>query len=701
MVVGLMLIPYLELARNLKISSGSTVFISSDISRLAFEALENNIDFNVNEFIDIIQDKIGNEGTLLFPVYNWDFCHGIPFNYNKTVGKTGLLGNAALKREDFKRTKNALYSFAVWGKDKDYLCSLDPVISLGKNTVFEYMHHNNAINIVIDVGFNNHYTICHYVEQLLGVPYRYNKYFKSDYIDEHRNVSRKTYSMSVRYLELDVQGNADALYEEFLRLGAAYEEKIGRHTISYIDIAKSIPLIEKDILENNAAMQAQFKGQFDKKLSSDERMYKIIKDLFPINRSISGNGNRQTLNYLKENYLGELNIKEYSIAENPATFDWNTPYEWNIDEAYIEDENGNIIIDFKNNNLHILGYSEPVDITIPFSELDEHLYSLEDDIDAIPYVTSYYKTRWGFCLSHRQRQQLRKNPKQLYHVVIKSTLDKNGSITYGELIINGLLDDEILISTYICHPSMANDNLSGAAVATEIAKYIYSLPERKYTYRIIFIPETIGALIYLKENITHLQKYVKAGFVLSCIGDDGDYSCVHTPYNNTYTDKIVTHVLKHITDEPKEYTFLERGSDERQFCAPNVDLPVCTLSRTKFGKFKEYHTSNDNLDFVTEIGIGGGLNYIQQCINILENNEYYKIKTIGEPQLGKYGLYPTISQKGSADYTRRLTNIIAYLNGKNTVLNIAEILNVSFNEVLEIIMQLNEKNLINIVGTEK
>ena len=701
MVVGLMLIPYLELARNLKISSGSTVFISSDISRLAFEALENNIDFNVNEFIDIIQDKIGNEGTLLFPVYNWDFCHGIPFNYNKTVGKTGLLGNAALKREDFKRTKNALYSFAVWGKDKDYLCSLDPVISLGKNTVFEYMHRNNAINVVLDVAFSDHYTICHYVEQLLGVPYRYNKYFKSDYIDEHGNVSRKTYSMSVRYLELDVQGNADALYDEFLKHGAAYEEKIGRHTISYIDIAKSIPLIEKDILENNAAMQAQFKGQFDKKLSSDERMYKIIKDLFPINRSISGNGNRQTLNYLKENYLGELNIKEYSIAENPATFDWNTPYEWNIDEAYIEDENGNKIIDFKNNNLHILGYSESVDITIPFSELDEHLYSLEDDIDAIPYVTSYYKTRWGFCLSHRQRQQLRKNPKQLYHVVIKSTLDKNGSITYGELIINGLLDDEILISTYICHPSMANDNLSGIAVATKIAKYIYALPERKYTYRIIFIPETIGALIYLKENITHLQKYVKAGFVLSCIGDDGDYSCVHTPYNNTYTDKIVTHVLKHITDEPKEYSYIERGSDERQFCAPLVNLPVCTLSRTKFGKFKEYHTSNDNLDFVTEIGIGGGLNYIQQCINILENNECYKIKTVGEPQLGKYGLYPTISQKGSADYTRRLTNIIAYLNGENSILDIAEILNVPFNEVLEIIMQLNEKNLINIVGTEK
>ena len=241
---------------------------------------------------------------------------------------------------------------------------------------------------------------------------------------------------------------------------------------------------------------------------------------------------------------------------------------------------------------------------------------------------------------------------------------------------------------------MANDNLSGVAMAAEIAKYIYALLERKYTYRIIFIPETIGALIYLKENITHLQKYVKAGFVLSCIGDEGDYSCVHTPYNNTYTDKIVSHVLKHITDDPKEYSFLERGSDERQFCAPNVDLPVCTLSRTKFGKFNQYHTSNDNLDFVTAEGLKGGFEYVKKCIDILENNNIYKIKTVGEPQLGKYGLYPTISQKGSADYTRNLTNIIAYLNGENSILDIAEILNVPFNEVMNIIDKLNNKKII-------
>ena len=687
-------INYKDVITSLEINTGETIFFTSNLTFLAYDAAISKEEFDENFILDTLIEKIGPKGTLILPVYNWDFCLGVPFDYKNTQSKTGHLGNQALKREDFKRTKNPIYSYAVWGKDKEYLCSLDPIISLGKNTVFEYMHLNNVKNVVLDVDISDHYTICHYVEQIHGVPYRYNKYFKADYIDEFGNISRKTYSMSVRYLELDVTSDTQIMYEELLRQNIAYERHIGHHIISYINMGDSVPIMEKDILENNAVGQAQYKGQFDKKLSPDERMYKIIKDLFPINRSLSGNGNRQTLNYLKENYLGELNIHEYSIADNPSTFDWNTPYEWNIDEAYIEDENGNKIIDFKNNNLHILGYSESVDVTIPFSELDNHLYSLEDDIDAIPYTTSYYKTRWGFCLPHRLREELRKNPDKLYHAVIKSTHNKNGSITYGELIINGYEDEEILISTYICHPSMANDNLSGVAMAAEIAKYIYALLERKYTYRIIFIPETIGALIYLKENITHLKKYVKAGFVLSCIGDNGDYSCVHSPYNNTYTDKIVTHVLKHITDDPKEYSFLERGSDERQFCAPNVNLPVCTLSRTKFGKFRQYHTSKDNLDFVTQEGLQGGFEYVKKCIDILENNNIYKIKTVGEPQLGKYGLYPTISQKGSADYTRNLTNIIAYLNGKNTILDIAEILNVPFNEVMNIIDKLNNKKII-------
>ena len=597
-------IDYKDTAKQLDIKNGDIIFLSSDMSKIAYNEMINNSIFDGSVFLDILISKIGTTGTLILPVYNWDFCKGKTFDYKKTAGKTGYLGNIALKRDDFKRTKHPIYSFAVYGKDKDLLYSLNNTNSFGKNTVFEYLIKNNAKNVAFDTEFNNHYTICHHVEQELGVWYRYNKYWTADYIDEFNNVERKTVSMTVRHLELSLGGNANELYQEMLDKKAAYETKIGDYVVSYIDIAKSIPIIEDDILNNNALKQVQFNNH--KAYTLRNKSYDIVRDLFPINRSLSGSGNRATLNYLKDNCIGELAIKEYSIKDNPETFDWDTPCEWNITDAYIEDENGEKILDFKNNNLHILGYSEPVDITIPFYELDNHLYSLESDIDAVPYTTSYYERRWGFCITHRQREELRKNPKKQYHVVIDSTLDKNGSITYGELIINGLLDEEILISTYICHPSMANDNLSGIAAATAAAKYIYSLPERKYTYRIIFIPETIGALIYLKENIDHLKKYIKAGFVLSCIGDDGDYSCVHTPYNNTYTDKIVHHVLKHITANPKEYSFLERGSDERQFCAPLVNLPVCVLSRTKFSKFNEYHTSNDNLDLVTPSGLGGG-----------------------------------------------------------------------------------------------
>ena len=688
---------YCDIAKSLNIKNGDIVLLSSNLMKTIYCAKKYEKEFDYNKFIDSFLEVIGTNGTLLIPSYNWDFCKGIAFDYKNTISKTGILADEAMKRADFKRTLHPMYSHVIWGKDKDYLCSLDYMDAFGPDSIFAYLYENNAKNIGIDVDLDGCFSTIYFFEQKYGVPYRYKKYFKSTYIDDNCNNLKKTYSMNVRYLELDAKFCGKNLYEYLKEKNAVNEYYINNSFVSVFDIAETEKYIKDDIINNDSKKFMIYDTNKTERNKHIQCM-NIVKDLFPLTRSLSGNGNRQTLNYLKENYLGELKIHEYSIADNPSTFDWNTPYEWNIDEAYIEDENGNKIIDFKNNNLHILGYSESVDVTIPFSELDSHLYSLEDDIDAIPYTTSYYKTRWGFCLPHRLREELRKNPDKLYHAVIKSTHNKNGSITYGELIINGYEDEEVLISTYICHPSMANDNLSGVAVAAEIAKYIYALPERKYTYRIIFIPETIGALIYLKENISHLQKYVKAGFVLSCIGDNGDYSCVHSPYNNTYTDKIVSHVLKHITDNPKEYSFLERGSDERQFCAPNVNLPVCTLSRTKFGKFRQYHTSNDNLDFVTAEGLGGGLKYLQTCIDILENNNIYKTKTVGEPQLGKYGLYPTISQKGSADYTRNLTNIIAYLNGKNTILDIAEILNVPFNEVLDIINQLKEKDLVYTIG---
>lgn len=405
-----------------------------------------------------------------------------------------------------------------------------------------------------------------------------------------------------------------------------------------------------------------------------------------------GGGNRKTLSYIKENHLSGLNIREHACRGK--VFDWDLPPEWNIRDAYIADESGRKIVDFRKNNLHILGYSEPIDTKMPFRELDGHLYSLENEPDAVPYVTSYYKRRWGFCLTHRVREELRKRPDRIYHVKIDSDFNENGVINYGELVIEGQSDDEILISAYICHPSMANDNLSGIAAACLAAKHIYAIGKRKYTYRIIFIPETIGSLIYLKENIDNLQKRLKAGFVLSCMGDEGDYSCVHTPYNDTYADKIASCALKSLTGQPKEYSFLERGSDERQFCSPLAALPVCALSRTKFGKFRQYHTSEDNLDFVTPAGLEGGFKLIRNCIDILEKDGVYRVNNVGEPQLGKYGLYPTVSKKGGADGTTDITNLIAYLNGKNSLSDISVILGRDFSELAAIAEKLAEKGII-------
>ena len=300
--------------------------------------------------------------------------------------------------------------------------------------------------------------------------------------------------------------------------------------------------------------------------------------------------------------------------------------------------------------------------------------------DAIPYVTSYYKERSGFCLSENQLSELENISKAggatfRFHAVIKSSLNQNGVLNYEECVINGKSDKEILISTYICHPSMANNECSGPALSVTLANYIKSKP-RYYTYRFIYIPETIGSITYLSNHLTELKNKVTAGFVLSCVGDNLDYSMVNTRYGNTLTDRVLENVLKHTKSDFKKYSFLHRGSDERQFNAPGVDLPVCSFSRTKYGMYPEYHTSLDNMQFVSEEGFQGALDVMTKCVEILENNGYFKINVLCEPQLGKRNLYPTLSQKNSYQDTDRLTNFIAYLDGKNDLIDISNIIGV-------------------------
>lgn len=419
-----------------------------------------------------------------------------------------------------------------------------------------------------------------------------------------------------------------------------------------------------------------------------EEMYELCERLFPICRSITGDGVRTTLQMLVEVYGNEINIHE--VPTGTKVFDWTVPKEWNIKEAYIENSKGQRVIDFKNNNLHIVGYSLPVDKFVDLQELKSVVYTQPDQPDAIPYVTSYYKECYGFCMSQNQLDKL---PEDTYHIVIDSEL-KEGSLTYGEIIIPGDTEEEVFLSTYICHPSMANNELSGPVVATFLAKWLNLLVKRRYTYRIIFIPETIGAITYLSKNLQYLKEHVIAGFNLSCVGDNRTFSYVESRYGDTLADKAAKNVLSFYYPDYKTYSFLKRGSDERQYNAPGVDLPVCAICRSKYGEYPEYHTSKDNLELISPEGLLGAYEVYQQCILSLENNYSYKINVLCEPQLGKRGLYPTTSQKGTYDAVKVMIDFIAYADGSNDLIDISNIIGVPVNELLTVIEKLEKVDLL-------
>jgi aminopeptidase-like protein len=318
------------------------------------------------------------------------------------------------------------------------------------------------------------------------------------------------------------------------------------------------------------------------------------------------------------------------------------------------------------------------------------LYTIPDKIDAIPYVTSYYNRTWGFCLTEKQKNQL----KEKYYRVVINSKHKQGFLHYGELIIPGKSDEEIFISTYICHPSMANNELSGPIVTTALARFLTSGP-RKYTYRIVFIPETIGSIVYLSKNIDIMKAKTVAGFNVTCIGDERCYSYLPSRDGNTYADKIAKHVLQHIDSGYNKYTWLDRGSDERQYCAPHVDLPIATIMRSKYGEYPEYHTSLDNFEFVTAKGLEGGYTALKKAIEVLEQNEYPVINTICEPQLGKRGLYNNTNYIGNDTTCLKLRkHIISMCDGKHSILDMADTLCISFQEVHDVIKTLDKVKLI-------
>lgn len=423
-------------------------------------------------------------------------------------------------------------------------------------------------------------------------------------------------------------------------------------------------------------------------MSIGQDMHNLCIELFPVCRSITGDGVRKTLQMLVEVYGNEINIHE--VPTGTKVFDWTVPKEWNIKEAYIENSKGQRVIDFKNNNLHVVGYSLPVDKFVDLQELKSVVYTQPDQPDAIPYVTSYYKECYGFCMSQNQLDKL---PEDTYHIVIDSEL-KEGSLTYGEIIIPGDTEEEVFLSTYICHPSMANNELSGPVVATFLAKWLNSLVKRRYTYRIIFIPETIGAITYLSKNLQYLKEHVIAGFNLSCVGDNRTFSYVESRYGKTLADKAAKNVLNFYYPDYKTYSFLKRGSDERQYNAPGVDLPVCAICRSKYGEYPEYHTSKDDLELISSEGLLGAYEVYQQCVFALENNYSYKINVLCEPQLGKRGLYPTTSQKGTYDAVKAMIDFIAYADGSNDLIDISNIIGVPVQDLLIVVEKLKQEGLL-------
>ena len=424
-------------------------------------------------------------------------------------------------------------------------------------------------------------------------------------------------------------------------------------------------------------------------MSIGNEMYALCDRLFPICRSITGNGVRETLRVL-QSICSAMTLHE--VPSGTQAFDWTVPKEWNIRDAWIKNSKGEKILDFAKSNLHVMGYSLPVNKDVSLEELLPLIRTQPDQPDAIPYVTSYYKERYGFCMSQEQKDALQEDT---YHIYIDSEL-KDGSLTYGDILIPSTEGnkDEIFLSTYVCHPSMANNELSGPAVTVYLAKWLLEKTHRRYNYRIIFIPETIGAITYLSQHLPEMKKNIRAGFNISCVGDDRTYSYVASRYGNTLADKVAKNVLSFRYPEYKRYSFLQRGSDERQYNAPGVDLPVCAVCRSKYAEYPEYHTSKDNMGLISPTGLQGAYEVYRDMIEALEYNHKYKIQCLGEPQLGKRGLYPTISQKGQHDLVAALTDFIAYADGTNDIIDISNKIQIPVRNLIPIVKILLKNKLI-------
>ena len=434
------------------------------------------------------------------------------------------------------------------------------------------------------------------------------------------------------------------------------------------------------------------------------KMHSWAKTLWPLNRSLTGPGTRATLDYIAQLLP---NLKRHSIASQTQVFDWQVPDEWSCEDAYIQGPDGSKLCQLSDNNLHLVGYSTPVDKQLDLTELQTNLHSLPDYPEYIPYVTSYYQKNWGFCLSHNDRKML---PEGNYRAVIKSRLFR-GKMDYAELVIPGKTDKEILLSTNICHPSMANNELSGPIMLAALAQWLQVLPQRHFTYRMVFLPETIGAVAYLHKHLNHLKEKVVAGYQVVCCGDERTLSYIASPYGDNASDRVAKNVLA-ANGSYQTYSFLHRGSDERQYCAPGIRLPIASITCSKYGEYPEYHNSGDDLErVVTPAGLQKAFDIYRQCLEALEAikpdvtaNSCDRqvtpcnpmVTVLCEPQLGKRGLYGNFPPRDplSAVSARTIINIIAYCDGTNSAAEIASFTETN-EEIVDLVLQrLKEEALV-------
>ncbi|HYM31616.1 MAG TPA: DUF4910 domain-containing protein [Candidatus Cybelea sp.] len=393
-------------------------------------------------------------------------------------------------------------------------------------------------------------------------------------------------------------------------------------------------------------------------------MLRIAEELYPICRSITGDGVRRSLEILR----GVVPLEVHEVPSGTPVLDWTVPLEWNIRSAYIARLDGTRIVDFANHNLHIVQYSTPMDAVVPVDVLRQHVHSLLDHPDWIPYRTSYYQETWGFCVQHRLLQTLTDDS---YRVVIDSSLTQ-GHLTYGEYVVPGASDDTVLISCHVCHPSLANDNLAGMAVAAMLAKHVAGIRPR-HTYRFVFIPGTIGSITWLHRN-DNITRRIRHGMVLSCLGDSGGMTYKQSRRGNADIDRIVAHVLRHDGTPHRITPFIPYGYDERQYCSPGFDLPVGCLMRTPNGAYPEYHTSADNLDLLRAGSLQHSLDVLRRVVAVIEGNATYLSRNPkGEPQLGRRGLYPSMGGMRGAGYDQMsLLWVLNLADGEHSLLDTAE-----------------------------